>query len=700
MKNLVFPCIIKSCLPPPDRNTRNYPGILLPLLGVFFTRLLFFSTFSSAAAQDRGLTVAARDILGNNTAVGKQWAVFIAIDRYQEWGPLSNPVKDARELKEILAGNYYIDEVRELYDSQATAANIRRLFDELRQKTALNDSVFLFYAGHGQTDDVTKTGSWIPVDGGRDRFAQANWLPNIQVRNMLAALPAKHVFLIADACFSGDILDTSRGASPEINNEYLRRAYGRVSRQVMTSGASETVPDASEFALRLKSVLRRSEEPCVDPEQLFISVRDVKSTQPLLGYIKGSEHQEGGSFLFFRKQNQSTAAVPAGMTVTRASPPDWVYRIPPKTDRMVYFVGKSDKLRSNTNYLEAKSGALADILSQLALYRGAQIQSVHISYEKNGNEENVIQIKAANIDSAGLYQRAEWLGNDGTLYVLCAWSLRGGNAGLRPDLPAFFANTSLKNDRIYFTANAVSQQDDPDELARRAEENAKMQALLYLGGSIDCLFNDYIQENAETEIGSFQAAIRVNSRINMQRISFKKESSRMQKESDLNHHYYGLYSIDANAGTAEKIPVYECFSYFAQTGHNGNSITENKKAIHFNGSRFTYDSPGRIPSVVGPYIPDFAKTSQSDDKYIRDLGTARSISPEIQNLTAQCRAARGLVSAISVSVTGTVETSQIKSGLTLSGALKIKDELAGDGTSWQLWELSKADAARIGGGKP
>jgi hypothetical protein len=240
--------------------------------------------------------------LGNNAAVGKQWAVFIAIDRYQEWGPLSNPVRDARELKDILTGNYYVDEIRELYDSQATAANIRRLFDELRQKTALNDSVFIFYAGHGQTDDVTKTGSWIPVDGGRDHFAQANWLPNIQIRNMLTALSARHVFLIADACFSGDILDTSRGASPEINNEYLRRAYSRVSRQVMTSGASETVPDASEFALRLKSILRRSEEPCVDPEQLFVSIRDVKSTQPLLGYIRGSEHQEGGSFLFFRKQ--------------------------------------------------------------------------------------------------------------------------------------------------------------------------------------------------------------------------------------------------------------------------------------------------------------------------------------------------------------------------------------------------------------
>ncbi|MDR0669319.1 MAG: SUMF1/EgtB/PvdO family nonheme iron enzyme [Treponema sp.] len=250
-------------------------------------------------AQDRGFKSAAA--VGLDTVIGKQWAVFIAIDRYQEWGPLNNPVKDAREIRDILVERFFIDEVVELYDANATAANIRRLFSDLRSRTDVNDSVFVFYAGHGQTDAVTSTGSWIPVDGGRDQLAQANWLPNIQIRNMLSALPAKHVFLVADACFSGDMLDTSRGASPEINSEYYRRAYSRVSRQVMTSGASETVPDTSEFALRLKSTLRRAEDPCVDPEYLFSNVREVRSTQPLLGTILGSEHQTGGSFLFFRR---------------------------------------------------------------------------------------------------------------------------------------------------------------------------------------------------------------------------------------------------------------------------------------------------------------------------------------------------------------------------------------------------------------
>jgi hypothetical protein len=267
-------------------------------LGVVFIGGLLLS---SPAAQERGLRVVAAEALGPEAVIGKQWAIFIAIDRYQEWRPLANPVKDAKEIRDILREGYFIDEVRELYDREATAAEIRRLFVNLQREIRPNDSVFVFYAGHGLTDSLTNTGFWISADAGKDPFEQHNWLPNIQVRSLLSALPAKHVFLISDACFSGDILDLNRGPEPEIGSAYFRRAYSRVSRQVITSGAAESVPDSSEFALRLKSALRRAELSCIDPEYLFTIVREVRSTQPMLGVIRSSEHQEGGSFLFFRR---------------------------------------------------------------------------------------------------------------------------------------------------------------------------------------------------------------------------------------------------------------------------------------------------------------------------------------------------------------------------------------------------------------
>ena len=271
---------------------------------LFLVAVILLVNYWNLSAQTRGVDLEA--VVGPNINVGKQWAVFIAIDRYQEWGPLNNPVRDAREIRDILTKHYYIDEIRELYDRDATNNGIRQLLVGLRNQVGRSDSVFVFFAGHGHTDHDTNTSFWIPADGQQLGRGQANWLPNIQIRNMLTQLPARHVFLAVDSCFSGDILDINRGARPNIDSDYYRRAYAKISRQVMTSGSSESVPDTSEFVMRFKSSLLRAEGACIDPEHIFINVREVKSTQPLLGIIRNSEHQEGGSFLFFKRQ---TAAI-------------------------------------------------------------------------------------------------------------------------------------------------------------------------------------------------------------------------------------------------------------------------------------------------------------------------------------------------------------------------------------------------------
>jgi hypothetical protein len=252
------------------------------------------------------------------TASGKQWAVFIAIDEYKECGSLLYPVKDAREIKKILLDYYYIDEIRELYNRDATGAGIRRLFVELAEKTGPNDSVFVFHAGHGIKEDKTKISAWIPYDGGEDIYAQTNWLDHRQIRSMLDSPKAKHVFLISDSCFSGDFLDATRGTTDTVIN--YPAAYDKVSRQAMSSGASEAVADVSEFASRLKNTLLRTESAYITPDFLLSQIKEAKTERPLytipiLAVIPQSGHQLGGSFLFFRKNGkQNVAAQPAPVT--------------------------------------------------------------------------------------------------------------------------------------------------------------------------------------------------------------------------------------------------------------------------------------------------------------------------------------------------------------------------------------------------
>ena len=261
-------------------------------------------------AQDRGLDVLAKAVGGADYKIGKQYAVLIAVDRYKEWTPLRNPVKDARAVKEILNRRYFIDEFVELYDEDATAVGIRRLFSDLIDRTKPADSVLIYYAGHGYTDRF-QTGFWIPVDGGKDIEAQDRWVPNQQIRNFVTQIKAHSVALVSDSCFSGDLLNVHRGAAPTVDSEYFRNALKYTSRQVLTSGASETVPDESEFARQFKSLLENNTEQAIDPLVMYDRIRrGVIKTLPLLGTLPGQE--TGGSFLLFLREGGSIVSSPSG----------------------------------------------------------------------------------------------------------------------------------------------------------------------------------------------------------------------------------------------------------------------------------------------------------------------------------------------------------------------------------------------------
>jgi|GEM_PF-3969111 len=114
-------------------------------------------------AQSRGLDVVAKSLGGDDFQIGKQYAVLIAVDRYKEWTSLRAPVADAKAIKTILESRYYIDEIVELYDEEASASGIRQLFGKLIDTVQSDDSVLIYYAGHGFTDRFN-TGFWIPSE--------------------------------------------------------------------------------------------------------------------------------------------------------------------------------------------------------------------------------------------------------------------------------------------------------------------------------------------------------------------------------------------------------------------------------------------------------------------------------------------------------------------------------------------------------
>ena len=190
---------------------------------------------------------------------GKHHLLVIAIDDYAHCPKLNNCVKDAQELIEVLDTKYGIpidDTVLPpLFNSQATRENITRSFRKLAEKVAPEDSVLIYFSGHGEYDSVFKQGYWVPVEGERGKVN--TYLPNSEVRVFLEAINSHHTFLMVDSCFSGTLfVDKSA-------DKNVQRLEQDPSRWCLTSGRKEIVSDGeagknSPFAESLLYRLRQN----------------------------------------------------------------------------------------------------------------------------------------------------------------------------------------------------------------------------------------------------------------------------------------------------------------------------------------------------------------------------------------------------------------------------------------------------------
>ena len=125
-------------------------------------------------------------------------------------------------------------------------------------------------------------------------------------------MPARHVLIIADSCYSGDLTRAVESTTdrPTEHDVYLTRMFQRESRQVMSSGGDEPVLDAgckgekhSIFACVLLDSLEHPEASRFTGQELFntVQVRVVgrSSQTPYYKIIADSGH-DGGDFIFSR----------------------------------------------------------------------------------------------------------------------------------------------------------------------------------------------------------------------------------------------------------------------------------------------------------------------------------------------------------------------------------------------------------------
>jgi len=137
---------------------------------------------------------------------------LVGIDNYKHHSKLNSSVRDILGFKEILLEKYNFSEdgVYELLNERATNKNIQDGLQGYVKTATVADNLVIYFTGHGDYDEKTDRGFWIPVDGGND---YTTWIPNDTIITLLSKIPCKHIFLICDCCFSNSLLITSQGKS-------------------------------------------------------------------------------------------------------------------------------------------------------------------------------------------------------------------------------------------------------------------------------------------------------------------------------------------------------------------------------------------------------------------------------------------------------------------------------------------------------
>lgn len=232
---------------------------------------------------------------------GRYYALVIGNDRYERLQNLETAANDARSVAEVLRRAYGM-EVTTLID--ASRADILRSMAEFRRSLDAADSLLIYYAGHGWFDEGTRRGYWLPVDA--SETDPANWVSAADLTDILRAMSARHIMVVADSCYSGSL---TRGIQLQTRDEaYIQRLARKRARVVLTSGGLEPVTDSggdghSVFARAFLDALEGN-RGVLEGAGIFNQLRKpvvLRADQtPEYGDIRFAGH-EGGDFLFIRK---------------------------------------------------------------------------------------------------------------------------------------------------------------------------------------------------------------------------------------------------------------------------------------------------------------------------------------------------------------------------------------------------------------
>ncbi len=286
--------------------------------------LLIWLPANSVLSQSRGIALESIPVIQKTPFVnGVYRALIIGNDLYRDpqnqWPALETAVAGARAVTSLLQRSYGFSDIELL--ENATRRDILQALERLSKKALPNDSILVYYAGHGYLDTESDRGFWVPVDA--QGFDNTTFLRNSTIRDELITIAsrARHTLLISDSCFSGTLLrQGTRGISQgNLSQGYLEKVSNKKSVQVISAGGIEYVDDnyqdsgQSPFTYFLLNELENNDQEMLTISELsgtvIRAVANNVDQVPESGVLHGAG-DELGEFIFI-KLKVSVDGVPA-----------------------------------------------------------------------------------------------------------------------------------------------------------------------------------------------------------------------------------------------------------------------------------------------------------------------------------------------------------------------------------------------------
>lgn len=243
---------------------------------------------------------------------GNFYLLAIGINKYLHHSNLKTAVNDATKFSELMQTKYGFkkENCTLITNSNATAdkidENIRKFLPEGSNSLTAQDSLLIWFSGHGQDDEYGSRRTYIIPHDGRPNKRVSSWIDYDLVKGYLGNISARQVLLISDSCFSGGALRNINSATLEHTDQYYTNVTVIRGRQALTSGGLEVVRDGgfnghSVFADALLSFLTNQQKPVLAASELFYHTKKPVSLNaeqtPKFGDLLGAG-SHGGEFLF------------------------------------------------------------------------------------------------------------------------------------------------------------------------------------------------------------------------------------------------------------------------------------------------------------------------------------------------------------------------------------------------------------------